>query len=49
LRRAIPTSFALAAATKAPGRPTMFAVTQVRQALQQTVAIGAFSPSLAAT
>ena len=31
-------------ATPAVARPMMFVVTQVRQALQQTVAIGACSP-----
>jgi hypothetical protein len=29
--------------------PTMFVVTHVRQALQQTAAVGAFSPYFAAT
>src|SRR5215208_6576307 len=33
----------------AKARPTMFVVAQVRQALQQTVAIGACSPYLPAT
>jgi hypothetical protein len=33
-----------APAIPAKATPTMFVVTQVRQALQQTVAIGAFSP-----
>ena len=37
------------AASAAIATPMMFDVTQVRQALQHTVAIGAFSPYFAAT
>ena len=48
-RRANDATAAPAPATTAIAMPTAFVVTQARQALQQTAAVGAASPYFAAT